>query len=129
MPIQRRWSDLDLDFLPHPNTGDLRMQRDERAITRSLRQLLLTNHFERLFHPEVGSNLSKHLFDLLDFSTALRIKDSVAECINNYEPRVTLSHIEASPQEELNGYEIELRFFIVNEEVERRTTFFLERSR
>ena len=56
MPVAKRWSDLDLDFTAHPNTGQLSMKRDEQAIIRSVRYILLTNFYERPFHPEFGSD-------------------------------------------------------------------------
>lgn len=129
MPIVKKWSDFDLDFVAHPNTGNLSMKKDENAIVRSIRHLLLTNHYERPFHPEIGSNLVRQLFELMTIQTTLNIKQNIVEAINNFEPRVQLNDIVVTPKELENGYEILLRFFIINEEVERVTQFFLERTR
>lgn len=129
MPIIKKWSDFDLDFSAHPNTGDLSMKKDEDAIVRSVRHLLLTNYYEKPFHPEIGSNLVRQLFEPMTIQTTLNIKQSIIDAINNYEPRVQINEINVQPRENENGYVIFLRFFIINEEVERVTQFFLERTR
>ena len=129
MPIIKKWSDFDLDFSAHPNTGDLSMKKDEAAIVRSVRHLLLTNYYEKPFHPEIGSNLVRQLFEPMTIQTTLNIKQSIIDAINNYEPRVQINEINVQPRENENGYVIFLRFFIINEEVERVTQFFLERAR
>lgn len=129
MPIAKSWSDFDLDFSTHPNTGNLSMKRDADAIVRSVRYLLLTNYYERPFHPEVGSNITKQLFEPMNLQTSLNIKESIIETINNFEPRVQINEIKVDEREDENGYLIYLRFFVRNEEVERVTQFFLERTR
>ena len=98
-------------------------------MVRALRYLLQTNHYERPFHPEVGGNISKLLFEPITFATTLRIKQVIKETINNWEPRVKVNEIIVEAKEDQNGYVIAIRFHIVNEEVERKTIFFLERSR
>ena len=129
MPVAKRWSDFDLDFTAHPNTGKLSMKQDADSIVRSVRHLLLTDHYERPFHPEIGSNLSAQLFEPMTYATSLRIKSDIIEVIDNFEPRVSLTNIEVTPNEDQNAYYVSLRFFIINEEVERQTTFLLERTR
>jgi len=129
LPVVKKWVDLDLDFTAHPNTGQLSLKKDEQAIIRSVRYLLLTNFYERPFHPETGSNLTKQLFEPMTYSNVIRIKDSIVECINNFEPRVSLTEIEVNPNFDLNAYDVILTFYILNEEVERKTRFLLERDR
>jgi len=129
LPVAKRWSDFDLDFTSHPNTGKLSMKYDAEAVVRSVRYLLLTNHYERLFHPEIGSNLNAQLFEPMTYATVLRIKSDIVEVIENFEPRVSLSNIDVTPKEKQNAYYVSLKFFIINEEVERQTTFMLERTR
>ena len=105
------------------------MKRDADAIVRSVRYLLLTNYYERPFHPEVGSNITKQLFEPMNLQTSLNIKESIIETINNFEPRVQINEIKVDERKDENGYLIYLRFFVRNEEVERVTQFFLERTR
>tara|TARA_B110000211_G_scaffold114414_1_gene132650 strand:- start:7319 stop:7708 length:390 start_codon:yes stop_codon:yes gene_type:complete len=129
LPIVKKWSDLDLDFIAHPNTGELSVKENADAIVRSIRYLLSTNYYERLMHPEIGCNLSKQLFDPMSYATSLRIKDSILQTISNFEPRVKVSILGVNPMFDDNAYSVFLKFFIVNQEVERQTTFMLERTR
>ena len=102
---------------------------DADAVVRSVRNLLLMNHFDKPFHPEVGSNITRHLFEPMTVATTLRLETDIKNVINNFEPRVRLSEVRVQAVESENGYKISLTFFIVNEEVERQTVFFLERYR
>ena len=129
MPVAKTWSDLDLSFLAHENTGELSMKKDADAIIRSVQYLLLTNHYERPFRPELGSHLRARLFEPMTYASTLQIKEDITETINNFESRVRITELNVTAREEENGYEIYLRFFILNEEVERQVTFFLERLR
>lgn len=129
MPVSKRWSDFDLDFTAHPNTGHLSMKKDADAIVRAIRYILLTNHYERPFHPEFGSNLTAQLFEPMTYATTLRIKDSILETINNFEPRVNLTSVNVIAKPDQNAYEVSLKFFLLSEEVERQTRFLLERTR
>ena len=97
MPVAKRWSDFDLDFTAHPNTGKLSMKYDADAIMRSVRYLLLTNHYERLFHPEIGSNLNAQLFEPMTYATVLRIKSDIVEVIENFEPRTWIQSLSKKP--------------------------------
>lgn len=125
----KKWSDIDLDFTAHPNTGKLSLKTDADAVVRAVRYLLLTNHYERPFHPEFGSNLTAHLFEPMTYATTLRIKNTITEAIENFEPRVRLTDINVTALDERNEYHIKLRFFIINEDMERETEFLLERTR
>jgi len=129
LPTRQIWSDLDMDFTAHPNTNKLVLKKDADAVINSVKNLLLINHYEKPFHPEIGSNLTKQLFEPVDVPTSLRLKQSIQDTINNFEPRVIISSLDVDPKEDENGYRIFLKFFIVNEEVERQTYFFLERLR
>ena len=129
MPLIKTYNDLDLDFSAHPNTGNISTKKDADAVVRSVRNLLLMNHFDKPFHPEVGSNITRHLFEPMTIATTLRLETDIKNVINNFEPRVRLSEVRVQAVESENGYKISLTFFIVNEEVERQTVFFLERYR
>ena len=129
MPIVKTYNDLDLAFTAHPNTGNISTKKDADAVVRSVRNLLLMNHFDKPFHPEVGSNITRHLFEPMTVATTLRLETDIKNVINNFEPRVQLNNIKVQAVEDENGYNISLTFFIVNEEVERQTVFFLERYR
>jgi phage baseplate assembly protein W len=125
----KTWSDLDLNFSAHPNTKNLSIKKDADAIARAVRYLVLTNHYERPFHPEIGSNLIKQLFEPMGKQTTIRIKENITETINNFEPRVQLISVTVGERETENGYLVSIKFFILNQDVEVKTQFFLERTR
>ena len=130
MPVlYKTWADLDIAFLAHPNTGHLVVKNNADSIVRSIRQLLLTNHYERPFHPEIGSNLAAQLFEPMTYATSLRVRDTVIETINNFEPRARVIKLDVHPQYDQNSYLIDLTFAILNEDAERKTSFLLERTR
>jgi phage baseplate assembly protein W len=127
--ITRRYSDFDLDFDAHPVTKDVSKKLNENAITQSVRNLLLTSHYERPFKPELGSNLKKFLFEPIDNITTSLIQDAIWYTLTNYEPRIEIQEVVASPNYEENRYDITMSFFIKNTIDPITISFFLERVR
>ena len=123
------FSDIDLDFDIHPNTKKLNILSGEISVLRSLRNLIMTNHYERPFHPELGCGIRQSLFDNIMQSTAITIKNTIYEVVENFEPRVKLSSVDVIAEPENNGYNVIITFFVINEAVKRQVTFFLERVR
>jgi len=113
--VSRRFKDISLSFLKHPITHDLVSISNETAISRSIRNLVLTALGERPFQPDLGSRVSKSLFELLDFGTATIIKKEIDITIKNFEPRVEINTIEVTPQYDNNGYSILISYFIVGQ--------------
>jgi phage baseplate assembly protein W len=127
--ISKTYRDLDLDFAAHPVTKDVTKKNNEYAIAASIRNLLLTSHYERPFKPDLGSNLKKFLFEPIDNVTTSLIQDSIFETIQNYEPRVEISEVVAIPNFDDNGYDIKVVFFVKNTTEPLSISFFLERVR
>ena len=123
------FKDIDLDFSAHPNTKKLVVSKGDLAVRRALKYLVLTNFGDRPFHPEIGCNVRALLFNNVTQSTAMDLHTVISEAIENYEPRVELSELIVDPEEDQNGYNISLKFFIVNQSVEQTVEFFLERLR
>ena len=88
--LQKIYSDLDLTFKRMPGTNDVAMRYDENAVIASVRNLLLTNFYERLFEPSIGSNLQQLLFEPMTDITANMLNDEIRTTIRNYEPRITI---------------------------------------
>jgi len=82
------FADLDLSFEAHPITGDIVTKKDTDAIKRAVRNILLTNHYERPFKPNFGSNLRGQLFELNMPGTRRRITEQIIEELNTLEPRI-----------------------------------------
>jgi phage baseplate assembly protein W len=125
----KQYRDLDLDFGRNSVTNDVNKLTDIEAVKRSVRNLINTSHFDRPFHPEIGSSVRAMLFELMTPLTALNLQRKVQEVLINFEPRIKLVQIVANPNIDSNAYDLRIYFYVVgsNELVEVQT--FLERLR
>tara|TARA_Y100001973_G_C5126146_1_gene295286 strand:- start:211 stop:636 length:426 start_codon:yes stop_codon:yes gene_type:complete len=123
------YRDLDLDFQKNTATSDIQKLSDVEAVKRSVRNLINTNHYERPFHPEIGSNLRAMLFENITPQMTHAISKQIDLLLKNFEPRIRLVQINVQPFIERNGYRASISFFVINtpERVEIET--FLERLR
>ena len=123
------YRDLDLDFSINSATKDIQKLSDVESVKRSVRNLINTNHYERPFHPEIGSDVRGMLFEPMTPLTALNLQRKVAEVLNNFEPRINLQQVLANPDLDRNSYALKIMFYVVgsNQPVEVET--FLERLR
>lgn len=132
--VNKLYSDLDLDFLPHPTTKDVVKKTGIDAIKRSIRNLILTNFYDRKFQSHIGSNAVKILFDNVTPITEVFLRNAIIEVIQNFEPRVELIqneyrgvHVQVDPDR--NGYNVRIEFIVVNTGERAYTGIFLERIR
>jgi len=127
--VARTYKDLDLLFNVHPIKKDINKHTAEMAVINSIKNLILTNHYERPFHPEIGSNVSKLLFENLDFVTASSLERDILQTIENFEPRASVYRVKAIPDYDNNGFTVDMEFTIVNRTEPITITFFLDRVR
>ena len=127
--LSKIYSDIDFTFTKKPVTGDVALSYDDQAVIRSIRNLLLTNHFERPFNPELGSNLNALLFELVSPLTATALEREISTMISNYEPRANLKEIIVTPLPDNNAYNVYLSFYIENATLPTTVTLLLERNR
>tara|TARA_B100001093_G_scaffold480762_1_gene510937 strand:+ start:324 stop:725 length:402 start_codon:yes stop_codon:yes gene_type:complete len=116
MAIQRKsraFKDISLSFSPHPVTKDLPVLLNERAIARSVRNLVETIPTERFFDPLLGTDIRDSLFENYSRTTVTVIQDQVRETIANYEPRVNNVEIEVDARPDRNTMEVKVLFDIV----------------
>ena len=125
----RSFKDLDLNFTIHPIRKDINTHKNEYAIINSVKNLVLTNHYERPFQPEIGSNIRRLLFENVDAITAAQIEREMTETVENFEPRVQVSKVTAAADPDNNGYKVTLEFFVINNANPITINFFLERIR
>ena len=126
----RLYKDIALSFERNSNTKDVIIKKDIAAVKQSVKNLILTNHFERPFHPEIGSNVTAILFEPMSPITANVLTRTISECINNFEPRARLVSVIANPNLDRNAYEVTISFYVVNIPGELvQLTTLLERSR
>jgi len=110
----RVYSDLDLFFTKRSVDKDVNTLTNVQAIKRSVRNLVLTNFYEKPFHPEIGSGVRELLFEIASPLTSLAISQAVTDVINNYEPRASLNFVDVNAQLDNNAYDISINFSIVN---------------
>lgn len=123
------YTDLDLDFIAQPGTMEIKKMTGVDAIIRSVRNLILTNFYERPFRHYIGSNAQKLLFDPLTSITAQLLNNAIRETITNLEPRVTLLSVTTTPKYDQNGYDCRITFRPLNRLEPIVTSIFLERIR
>lgn len=129
-PLQTRvFSDFDVDFTAHPITGDLTRKTGVNAVVQSVLSLVQTNHYERPFHPEIGSNIRKLLFELSDSVTANLIAEEIKHVLSNFEPRVNVTEVYVQSDAEGLGYNVTIVFTLIGVAAPISITTFLERLR
>lgn len=125
----REYRDLDLNFNIHPIRKDINKHVSEMAVINSVKNLVLTNFYEKPFQPNFGSNVRGLLFENVDIVTASAIERAIEQVITNYEPRVNLVSVQVAPYFDENAFTVTMTFFIVNISQEITITFQLERTR
>jgi phage baseplate assembly protein W len=123
------YKDLDLNFSIHPVRKDINKHVGPLAVINAIKNLILTNHYERPFQPDLGSNIRRLLFDNLDSIVANKIEQEISQTITNFEPRAKVTKITAIPKYDDNAYEVEVEFFVINRTEPINIKFLLERIR
>ena len=124
----RRWyTDMDLNITPHPSSGDLVLKQDKEAVKRSVRNIMLTNNYERPFKPNFGANLRGLLFELADDMTKYEIRKQIMEALEMLEPRVRIQNIYLSSVR--NSMHISLHYGVVGSKEPQTLEVILQRVR
>ena len=127
--VNRIYSDLDLDFTRNPVTSDVVKLTDVEAVKRSVKNLIQTNHYERPFHPEIGSDVRALLFENMTPLTALNLERKVVEVLVNFEPRAKIVDVNANADIDGNGYHLTISFYVVGIQSQVTVETFLQRLR
>ena len=125
----RIYKDLNLDFSFNSATKDIQKITDVEAVKRSVRNLINLNHYQKAFHPEVGSNLRAMLFELMTPQMNHVISKQIQKLITNYEPRARLVQVATIPDFDRNAYNCKIFFYVVNQPEPVTVETFLERLR
>tara|TARA_B100000927_G_C16047877_1_gene301816 strand:- start:79 stop:480 length:402 start_codon:yes stop_codon:yes gene_type:complete len=133
MPVQRvskPFKDISATFQTNPLNNDLIGLKNENAISRSIRNLILTNPGEKPFQPDVGSEVYASLFENLDQVTGSDIKQQIENTIIKYEPRVNLTNVVVKPNIDNNSFDVSIHYSIIGIVASaQQITFALELSR
>ena len=128
--VSRSFKDISLSFEPHPVTKDLAILKNERAISRSIRNIVETIPGERYFDPDFGSDVRSSLFANIDFGIIGVVESQILESIANYEPRVDNVQVEVLPEYDNNALEVTVIYDIIGQDLPTQEyTFILEATR
>ena len=120
MPAQRvskSFKDLSMSFKFNPLSGDLITLKNENAIARAVRNIVLTTPGEKLFDPDFGSSVGEILFENVDDITAVSIRDEIRSSLTNYEPRVELIDVEVEPNFDENQFDVLITYRIIGVDI------------
>lgn len=123
------YKDFDISFGNNPLTDDITTKLDLHAINQSLRNLVLTNRYERPFYPQIGCDLRQILFEPMDDITRRDLEDILSYTIKNFEPRVKLLDVIADPRPEQNSYRISVLYEVRATQVQAKFETVLKRLR
>ena len=123
------YKDLNLDFSQNIATKDIQKLLDVESVKRSVRNLINLNHYEKPFHPEIGSNLRGMLFENITPQMSHAITKEIDLLIRNYEPRAKLVQVATMPNFDRNAYAATISFFVQNAPDRITVESFLERLR
>jgi phage baseplate assembly protein W len=125
----RKYIDLDLAFTKHPIKKDVNKHVDDMAVINSVKNLISTSYYERLFQPNLGSSVRALLFEPMDIVSSASLERAIVEALKNYEPRVIVDEVSVSPNYDNNTYGVGMTFRIVNRTEPIVIQFFIQRDR
>ena len=120
MPLERvsqGFKDISMSFQTNPLNSDLIALKNESAIARSLRNIVLTTPGEKFFNEQFGSRVSESLFENIDAITADLIEDEIRTSVNNYERRVRLIKVKADADPDNNSFDVTIQYQIIGADV------------
>ena len=131
MPIQDNtfFSDFNMSFATHDTTKDLSVLKNENSVKQAIKNLILTDVFERPFQPGIGCNIRNVLFELFSPQTSDRAKTYIRETIEQYEPRASIKDISVSPNVDQNSLAATIKFSIINTVEIQNLTVLVDRIR
>jgi phage baseplate assembly protein W len=131
MPVRNevQYRDFDITFRANPITGQLSILKNNAAVKRALRNLILTNRFERPFRPSFGSTVQESLFDNFDSLTVSNVKDAITRAIRDHEPRVQLLEVRVNASPDDNALQVTIYFRVQNQAEPDELSLVLERIR
>ena len=125
----RTFADLDLNFKMHPVTHDVTLKYDDEAIKASVRNLVLTQNYERPFHSDIGSQIRGLLFEPATPMLQIMLKRTITDTIVNYEPRVMLNDVVVKVSPDNYEVYVSIYFTIINTTQPLQVDLILTRTR
>ena len=130
MANSKAFKDIDLSFMPHPVSGDIRVLKNEDAIKRAVRNLVQTIDGERPFQSNLGTDVTRSLFDFVDYGTASVITQQIFDVLRGFEDRIANTLVRVDPKPDENTFEVFVSYDIVGQSFPTQAfDFMLESSR
>jgi|TARA_B000000532_G_C18668457_1_gene319974 phage baseplate assembly protein W len=111
--IKNEYSDIDIMFTAHPISGDITTKKDSDAVKRAVRNIILTNDYERPFKPNFGANLRAQLFELQGIGSKKRIASDISDALSALEPRIRNVRVTFG-EEKANSIDVRISYTIIN---------------
>ena len=115
MATSKAFKDIDLSFMPHPVSGDIRVLSNEEAIKRAVRNLVQTIDGERPFQSNLGTDVTRSLFDFVDYGTASVITQQIFDVLRGFESRIANTVVRVDPKPDENTFEVFISYDIVGQ--------------
>jgi len=109
---KKPWSDLDLSLKIHPIRKDIIPLKDDAAIKNAVKNLLISNFYERPFQDDLGANLRGLLYEPADVITEIELRDNIYDVLSKYEPRISVTSIGITDLSDVNSYNVTVYFNI-----------------
>ena len=130
MANSKAFKDIDLSFMPHPVSGDVRVLKNEDAVKRAVRNLVQTIDGERPFQSNLGTDVTRSLFDFVDYGTASVITQQIFDVLRGFEDRIANTLVRVDPKPDENTFEVFISYDIVGQSFPTQAfDFMLESSR
>ena len=130
MANSKAFKDIDLSFMPHPVSGDIRVLSNEEAIKRAVRNLVQTIDGERPFQSNLGTDVTRSLFDFVDYGTASVITQQIFDVLRGFEDSIANTVVRVDPKPDENTFEVFISYDIVGQSFPTQAfDFMLESSR
>lgn len=129
IPSKIYYSDLDINLDKHPISGDVIRSVNDLAVVRAIKNLVLTDFYERPFKPTVGCNVRKLLFENFTVDTQEIVRQTIIDTIREFEPRCNNIDVKVTPYEDQNALTITIIFSLINREEPITLDFYLDRIR
>ena len=130
MANSKAFKDIDLSFMPHPVSGDIRVLKNEDSIKRAVRNLVQTIDGERPFQSNLGTDVTRSLFDFVDYGTASVITQQIFDVLRGFEGRIANTVVRVDPRPDQNTFEVFVSYDIVGQSFPTQAfDFMLESSR
>jgi len=99
----------------HPVTGSITVKKNADAVVGALKNIILTNRFERPYDPLFGADIRSRLFENFDPIEQVNIEEDIKMAITNHEPRATVSEVQVVASPNSNKVQVGITFYVVNE--------------